>query len=122
MLYVKLVLFIDILVTRAILLRLANNNSSNVHFISHHPLVAYLKCFLFQPLSLQKMLEEKSTQSLVRMSDDLARDLRTMLEKLDKVSSVCFCLWTSIHEVSSPLILCSYRNPEENVFLKMPLC
>ncbi|CAB88121.1 putative protein [Arabidopsis thaliana] len=41
---------------------------------------------LVTPLWLQKTLEEKPTQNLVQMSDDLARDLRTMIENLGKES------------------------------------
>ncbi|CAL9247850.1 unnamed protein product [Arabidopsis halleri] len=41
---------------------------------------------LVTPVWLQKMLEEKPMQNLVRMSADLARDLRTMLENLGKRS------------------------------------
>ncbi|VVB04860.1 unnamed protein product [Arabis nemorensis] len=41
---------------------------------------------LVSPLWIHKMLEEKPTQTLVRMSADLARDLRTMLENLMKES------------------------------------
>ncbi|CAE6074980.1 unnamed protein product [Arabidopsis arenosa] len=41
---------------------------------------------LVTPVWLQKMLEEKPMQNLVRMSADLARDLRTMLENLGKGS------------------------------------
>ncbi|XP_010514743.1 PREDICTED: uncharacterized protein LOC104790662 [Camelina sativa] len=41
---------------------------------------------LVTPLWFQKSLEEKPMQTLVRMSADLARDLRKMLEKLGKES------------------------------------
>ncbi|KFK32318.1 hypothetical protein AALP_AA6G226300 [Arabis alpina] len=41
---------------------------------------------LVSPLWLHKTLEEKPAQTLVRMSADLARDLRTMLENLRKES------------------------------------
>ncbi|KAG7564365.1 BRCT domain [Arabidopsis suecica] len=41
---------------------------------------------LVTPVWLQKTLEEKPMQNVVRMSADLARDLRTMLENLGKGS------------------------------------
>ncbi|CAH2065498.1 unnamed protein product, partial [Thlaspi arvense] len=43
---------------------------------------------LVTPLWLQKTLEEKPTQNLVRMSADLARNLRTFLENLVKESGM----------------------------------